>query len=42
MASGKNIYTDVIVEIVKISACDVIKTSSNIPDEEGGLWGPDI
>ena len=40
---GKKNYTDVTVEVEKISADDVIKTSGEtpeVPDDQGGLWSP--
>lgn len=43
MENGKNIYKEVKIDIIKLSVADIITTSgasTEVPDEEGGLWSP--
>ena len=37
-------YIEAKIDIIELCASDVIATSQKpvVPDEEGGLWGPDI
>ena len=37
-------YIEARIDIIELSDSDVIATSSkpSVPDDEGGLWGPDI
>ena len=44
MENGK-IYINAEIDVIEFSDSDVIATSGSkpiVPDNEGGLWGPDI